>query len=112
MRAHERKTSEPGPAASCGGALLGRSENRGSARHLVARGFKAAVGLGRLRKADIELSSHAMRGFPSDIRYALRTVRHGGMATVVAVASLAVGIGVNAAIFSVGYVMLVRPLPY
>src|SRR6185369_5781214 len=43
---------------------------------------------------------------------ALRTVRHGGMATVVAVVSLAVGIGVNAAIFSVGYVMLVRPLPF
>jgi putative ABC transport system permease protein len=53
-----------------------------------------------------------MRGFSSDIRYALRTVRHGGISTVVAVLSLAVGVGANAAIFSVGFAMLVRPLPY
>src|SRR5262245_37030241 len=53
-----------------------------------------------------------MRGFSSDIRYALRTLRHGGLSTVIAVLSLAVGVGANAAIFSVGYAMLVRPLPY
>jgi predicted permease len=53
-----------------------------------------------------------MRGFSSDIRYALRTVRHGGISTVVAVLSLAVGVGANAAIFSVGHTMLARPLPY
>src|SRR5262245_35798503 len=53
-----------------------------------------------------------MRGFSSDIRYALRTVRHGGISTVVAMLSLAIGIGANVAIFSVGYAMLVRPLPY
>jgi putative ABC transport system permease protein len=53
-----------------------------------------------------------MRGFSADIRYALRTVRHGGISTAVAVLSLAVGVGANAAIFSVGYAMLVRPLPY
>jgi len=53
-----------------------------------------------------------MRGFSSDIRYAFRTVRHGGISTVVAVLSLAVGVGANAAIFSVGYATLARPLPY
>src|SRR5215831_19507398 len=53
-----------------------------------------------------------MRGFSSDIRYAFRTLRHGGITTVIAVLSLAVGVGANAAIFSVGYAMLVRPLPY
>ena len=53
-----------------------------------------------------------MRGLSSDIRYALRTVRHGGISTVVAVLSLAVGVGANAAIFSVGHAMLARPLPY
>jgi putative ABC transport system permease protein len=53
-----------------------------------------------------------MRGFASDFRYALRTLRHGGIATVIAVVSLAIGVGANAAIFSVGYAMLIRPLPY
>lgn len=53
-----------------------------------------------------------MRGLSSDIRYALRTVRHGGISTVVAVLSLALGVGANAAIFSVGHAMLARPLPY
>jgi len=51
-----------------------------------------------------------MHGFSSDVRYALRTVRHGGISTLVAVLSLAVGVGANAAIFSVGYAML-RPMP-
>jgi putative ABC transport system permease protein len=53
-----------------------------------------------------------MRGFLSDVRYALRTVGHGGISTAVAVLSLAVGVGANAAIFSVGHAMLARPLPY
>jgi putative ABC transport system permease protein len=53
-----------------------------------------------------------MRGFSSDIRHALRTLRHVGISTVIAVLSLAVGVGANAAIFSVGYAMLIRPLPY
>src|SRR5215510_16374786 len=63
-------------------------------------------------KVGLELCSQAMRGFSSDIRYALRTLRHGGISTIVAVLSLAVGVGTNAAIFSVGYAMLVQPLPY
>jgi putative ABC transport system permease protein len=53
-----------------------------------------------------------VRGLSSDIRYALRTLRHGGTASVIAVLSLAVGVGTNAAIFSAGYAMLARPLPY
>src|SRR5262245_53419896 len=53
-----------------------------------------------------------MRGFSSDIRYALRTIKRGGISTAVAVLSLAIGVGANAAIFSVGYAMLAHPLPY
>jgi putative ABC transport system permease protein len=53
-----------------------------------------------------------MRGLLSDIRYAFRSLGRGGISTVVAMLSLAVGVGANATIFSVGYAMLARPLPY
>src|SRR5215471_15999492 len=54
-----------------------------------------------------------MRGLSSDIRYALRTLRRGGIsAVVVLMLSLAVGVGPNAVVFSEGYAMLVHPLPY
>src|ERR1044071_1306974 len=53
-----------------------------------------------------------MRALLSDIRYAVRTLRRGGIAIAVAVLSLAMGVGANAALFSVGYAMLTHRLPY
>src|SRR5499433_3302237 len=53
-----------------------------------------------------------MRGLSSDIRYAVRTLRRGGISTVVSMLSLAVGVGPNAEIYSIGDAMLVHPLPY
>src|SRR5437762_1088960 len=47
-----------------------------------------------------------------DLRFALRTLRKNMMLTVVMVASLAIGIGANSAIFSVVDTLLLRPLPY
>ena len=47
-----------------------------------------------------------------DVRYALRTLRKNVALTVVILASLAVGIGANSAIFSVVDALLLRPLPY
>jgi putative ABC transport system permease protein len=54
----------------------------------------------------------AMHGLSTDIRYALRTVRRGGISTAIAILSLAVGVGANAAMFGVGHAMLAHPLPY
>jgi hypothetical protein len=47
-----------------------------------------------------------MRGFASDFRYALRTLKRGRISTVIALLSLAIGVGATAAIFSAGYTML------
>ena len=98
--------------------LIERGMDPREARHVALRRMgdvrhvkRTCVDVGRKRDREMRIMQW-LEELAGDVKFALRQLRGAPVFTAVAVVTLALGIGVNGAIFALVDATLLRPLPY